>query len=277
MEASPLIEVRNVSFRYGHTKMALAGVNLVIPAGMRVALVGSNGAGKSTLFLHLNAILRPAHGQLLFRGQPYQYNRQFVGALRQKVGLVFQDPDTQLFADNVLDDVMFGPVNLELTVAEARKRAMDALTSVQMQDCADSPTHFLSHGQKKRVAIAGILAMDPDVMIMDEPTAGLDYPSMVRLRETINELYRAGKTLLIATHDIDWAWEWADLVYVMAKGQVIAGGRPEDILNCEEHLQLGFSRPIVGKIYSSLVETAVDRQQKVPRNIDDLLAVLRSR
>ncbi len=269
--ATPLIEVQNVKFGYRYDKLALNDVNLSIPDGVRVAFVGPNGAGKSTLFLHLNAILRPISGQLLYQGQRFQYSRSAITALRQKVGLVFQDPDTQLFAGSVLDDVLFGPMNLGMSVKQAEKRALDALGSVQMTDYAGEPVHFLSHGQKKRVAIAGVLAMKPQILVMDEPTAGLDYPGITNLSEIMDKLYVAGQTLVVATHDIDWAWRWADLVYVLSQGQVIAGGRPENILNTEQHASLGFARPVVGEIYSCLSNI----NGSVPRTADELVALLK--
>lgn len=268
---TPLIEVRNVKFGYRYDKLALNDISLSVPAGARVAFVGPNGAGKSTLFLHFNAILRPVSGQLLYQGQRFQYSRTAITALRQKVGLVFQDPDTQLFASSVLDDVLFGPMNLGMSVKQAEKRAWEALEAVQMADYAGEPVHFLSHGQKKRVAIAGVLAMKPHMLVMDEPTAGLDYPGIINLSEIMDRLYTAGQTLVVATHDIDWAWRWADLVYVLAQGQIVAGGKPEDILNTDRHASLGFARPVVGEIYSSLS----NKSGPVPRTADELVSLLK--
>lgn len=274
---TPLLEIRDITFRYGFDRLALTGASLSIPAGGRVALVGPNGAGKSTLFLHMNAILRPLSGQLLYQGQPYRYSKDFLSMLRQKVGLVFQDPDTQLFAGNVLDDVLFGPMNMDLSQGEAMRRAEAALAAVSMLDYKSEPVHFLSQGQKKRVAIAGVLAMTPDVLVMDEPTAGLDYPGLLSLRQIMDEIHQAGKTLVVATHDIDWAWAWADLVYVLAKGQVIAGGNPRDILNNEKHQEMGFARPVLGELYSKLSRSQILKQgsSPMPRTAEELVALLR--
>lgn len=276
----PLIDIQNITFRYRYDKLALDGTSLSVPAGSRVALVGPNGAGKSTLFLHINAILRPQSGLLLYQGQPYRYSRGAVSALRQKVGLVFQDPDTQLFAGNVFDDVLFGPANMGLTISEAHRRAEAALASVDMLGQKSEPIHFLSQGQKKRVAIAGILAMDPAVLVMDEPTAALDYPGLTSLQEIMDMLHRAGKTLVVATHDIDWAWAWADMVYVLAQGQVIAGGQPREILNRPDHASLGFARPIIGAIHASMRQQGILPNEKagsVPRTADELVALLKER
>lgn len=275
MQTYPLLEAQNVEFSYRFDKTALNGVNLTIPAGKRVAFVGPNGAGKSTLFLHFNAILRPTAGKLLYKGQPFKYSRADITLLRQKIGLVFQDPDTQLFAGSVLDDVLFGPMNLGMSVKAAEEKARAALEAVQMIGYANEPVHFLSHGQKKRVAIAGVLAMQPDILVMDEPTAGLDFPGMQNLSEIMDNLHRQGTTLAVATHDIDWAWRWADLVYVLSNGQVIAGGAPEAILNSTEHAGQGFARPVIGEIYSSLA--GQNRTNGgIPRTAAELVALLKN-
>jgi len=276
MTTSPLIDIQNVSFCYRYDKLALNGASLSIPAGSRVALVGSNGAGKSTLFLQINAILRPQSGTLYYCGQPYSYSRQAVNTLRQKVGLVFQDPETQLFAATVLDDVLFGPMNMGLSPAEARLQAETALTLVGLWDQRDDPIHFLSQGQKKRAAIAGILAMQPEILVMDEPAAALDYPSVMNLKETLAMLHRDGKTLLIATHDVDWAWQWADLVYVMSQGQVIAGGTPQEILARQDHAGLGFAKPMISELYTLLCKQGLlpDEPEQLPDTLEDLVARL---
>ncbi|SDF02983.1 energy-coupling factor ABC transporter ATP-binding protein [Sporolituus thermophilus] len=272
MSQQPILEVKNISFGYRKDKLVLRGVSLTVPAGARIALVGPNGAGKSTLFLHLNGILHPSSGQLLFKGEPYRYSRAFITRLRQKIGLVFQDQDTQLFAGSVLDDVLFGPMNLGLSPAEAEQRAAAALAAVQMAEFADEPVHFLSYGQKKRVAVAGVLAMDPEVLVMDEPTAGLDYPGTTVLRAILDELSRAGKTLIVATHDIEWVWSWADLVYVLVQGQIVAGGPPELVLNRSDHAAFGFARPLVGEIYSALVAAGFfSSRDKAPRSVAELV------
>jgi cobalt/nickel transport system ATP-binding protein len=278
MAVNPLIDVKDVSFCYHFDKPALAGASLSIPAGIRVALVGPNGAGKSTLFLHINAILRPQAGALSYQGKPYRYSRDFVSALRQKVGLVFQDPDTQLFASNVFDDVLFGPMNLGLSLAEARQRAEAALAAVGLLGQSREPVHFLSQGQKKRAAIAGVLAMEPEVLVMDEPTAALDYPGLLSLQEILDMLHRQGKTLVVATHDIDWAWGWADLVYVLAQGQVVAGGPPREILSRDDHASLGFARPIIGEIYASMHQQGLipsGTAKQMPRSVEELTALLK--
>ena len=159
MTSVPILEAKNVCFNYQTGKPVLKELNISIPAGARVAIVGPNGAGKSTLFLHFNAILQPTSGTLLFQGTPYDYSRKSVNRLRQKIGLVFQDPDDQLFSADVTRDVSFGPMNLDLPEAEVRARVEEALGVLSITHLADRPTHQLSYGERKRVALAGAVAM----------------------------------------------------------------------------------------------------------------------
>ena len=243
MSVTPILEAKEVCFHYQAGKLVLKNLNLSIPAGSRVALVGPNGAGKSTLFLHFNAILQPTTGAMLFQGQPYDYSRASVNRLRQKIGLIFQDQDMQLFAPTVLDDVLFGPMNMGCTLAEAEQAARQAVETVEMTEYLNDPVHFLSPGQKKRVALAGVLAMQPDVLVMDEPTAGLDYAGNVNLSAIMDRLHKKGKTLIVSTHDIDWVMDWADLVIAMLDGQVAACGSPAEVLLRDDHAELGFARP----------------------------------
>lgn len=238
-----ILSATTVSFAYRTGRAVLDNISLRIEAGSRVAFIGPNGAGKSTLFLHFNAILQPTDGTLYFRGNPFDYSRQSVNHLRQKVGLVFQDQDMQLFAATVLDDVLFGPMNMGLTLREAEKAARNALETVEMSEFANEPVHFLSPGQKKRVALAGVLAMEPEVLILDEPTAGLDYAGSLNLCAILGELNKAGTTLLVATHDTDWALGWADQVVALNEGRIAASGAAQEVLLRDDHAQLGFARP----------------------------------
>jgi cobalt/nickel transport system ATP-binding protein len=275
---TPLIAADNLTFRYRPgAACALAGASLAVPAGSRVAVVGPNGAGKSTLFLHLNAILRPDGGLLRYQGRPYRYDRASLAALREKIGLVFQDPDTQLFAGTVLDDVLFGPLNMGLTPAEASRRAEAALDAVGMSGHRDAPVHFLSAGQKKRAAIAGVLAMESAVLVMDEPTAGLDHPGLESLRAILAGLHAAGKTLVVATHDIDWAWSWADCVHVLAAGRTIAAGAPAAILARPDHAALGFARPVLAELAGALGDRGLLPPDAAPRTAAELIALINAK
>jgi cobalt/nickel transport system ATP-binding protein len=213
-----------LSYTYDGGYVGLDGLSLSVHTGRRLAVVGPNGAGKTTLLLHLNGTLRPGAGRVLVNGAPGTYGRQGLTAWRQVVGLVFQNPDEQLFAGTVAQDVSFGPLNLGLSELEARTRVGEALRALDIEALRDRPTHMLSFGQKKRAAIAGAVAMRPEVLIIDEPLAGLDPSGAEHLLEVLRCLHEAGTTLILATHDMALAYEWADDVAVLRSGRVVAQG-----------------------------------------------------
>lgn len=208
---------------------ALCGASLALPAGCRVALLGRNGSGKTTLLLHGNGILRPNRGCVRIGGEPARYDRHGLMALRAQVGVVFQNPDDQLFSASVAQDISFGPLNLGLGASEARRRVDAAAALCGIADLCDRPTHALSGGQKVRVALAGVLAMEPRVLLADEVVAGLD-PWMQRQALAIfDSLARRGVTIVLSTHDLDLARRWPDLAVVMADGAVAAADTPARI------------------------------------------------
>jgi cobalt/nickel transport system ATP-binding protein len=215
----------------GQRNEALAGASLAVRQGTRLALLGGNGSGKSTLLLHLNGTLRPAMGEVRWQGRMLDYSRRGLAALRQSVALVFQDPDDQLFAGTLAQDVSFGPLNLGLDAAEAVRRVAAALAAVGLADLGALPPHMLSHGQRKRAAIAGALAMHPAVLILDEPTAGLDPEGIDILLDHLDALHGQGMTVVFSTHDLRLARHWADEVAMMRQGQVIAHGVAERVLD----------------------------------------------
>ena len=221
-----VLSAEGVTFAYPDGTVALRSLTVRFPRNRRVAILGANGSGKSTLFLTLNGILKPSEGQVLLGGQPVRYDRAGLNDLRRRVGLVFQDPDSQLFAASVRQDISFGPINLGLSEAEVRARVEAAITDTQIEELADRPTHLLSYGQKKRVAIAGVIAMDPDVIVADEPTAGLDPEATARLLHLLNRLHQGGRTIVISTHDVELALAWADGVVVLRRGELLAQGAP---------------------------------------------------
>ncbi|HSH79693.1 MAG TPA: ATP-binding cassette domain-containing protein [Herpetosiphonaceae bacterium] len=227
--AAPLFELADVHFGYGDGTEALRAVSLTVKAGNRVALVGGNGAGKSTLLLLLNGMLRPRQGVVRFRGEALCYGRRALLELRREVGLLFQNPETQLLSGSVAQDIAFGPLNLGLGEAEVRQRVAAAAEAADVGDLLDRPTHALSGGQKMRVALAGVLAMEPAVLVADEPTAGLDPRSRDRLLAIFGRLHAQGTTLIIATHDLDFAYGWADTVVLLGNGQVVACGPPRTV------------------------------------------------
>jgi cobalt/nickel transport system ATP-binding protein len=221
------IEVHALHFAYPDGAPVLRGVSLSIAPGEKVALVGPNGAGKSTLLLHLNGILR---GEGRVAGCGREVTDRTLGEIRSAVGLVFQDPDDQLFSPTVFDDVAFGPIYQGLPEAQVRERVAAALTAVGMQDRAQRVSHHLSGGEKKRVAIATVLAMEPEVLVLDEPAAGLDPRAR---RGLIQLLARLPQTMLVATHDLRLVAELLPRTIVLDEGQVCADGPTDELLASE--------------------------------------------
>jgi cobalt/nickel transport system ATP-binding protein len=228
--AELILEARGVTYAYPGGVTALSGLNLAVERGRKLAVLGPNGAGKSTLLLHLNGTLKPAAGEIRLDGAIQGYSRAALTAWRKRVGLVLQEPDDQLFAASVAEDVSFGPLNLGLGEAETRQRVAWALDALGIGELADRATHMLSFGQKKRVAIAGALAMEPEVLLLDEPLAGLDHQGGKRLLAALEDLARAGTTLVFSTHEVDLAHGFADRVALFVDGTVIAQGEAQAVL-----------------------------------------------
>ncbi|MCC7164652.1 MAG: ATP-binding cassette domain-containing protein [Anaerolineae bacterium] len=233
------IEVRNLIFKYPDGTHALDGVTFSIAPGEKVALVGPNGAGKSTLILHLNGILS-GNGEVKVAGLEVNQNGN-LGKVRAAVGLVFQDPDDQLFSPTVFDDVAFGPIYQGLSEAQVRERVDRALAAVRMQEYAGRVSHHLSVGQKKRIAIATVLSMEPEILVLDEPSAGLDPRARRSLIHLLREL---PQTMLIATHDLRMVMELLPRTLIMDGGRIVADGATEKILQDEPLLTAhGLEKP----------------------------------
>ncbi len=197
--------------------------HIAVSSGSRLALLGENGSGKTTLLRCLSGAHGPTAGRVVVDGIALSHNASGLRGHRQRVQLVLQDPDDQLFSADVRADVSFGPINLGLDDAEVRVRVAEALELLDVTELADRPVHQLSYGQRKRVAIAGAVAMRPQVLLLDEPTAGLDPRAVTTLRAALSNLEARGTTVVVSTHDIDFAWEWADEVGVVVDGIVHQG------------------------------------------------------
>jgi cobalt transport protein ATP-binding subunit len=219
------IEVRDLRFSYPDGHVALRGVTLAIEPCEKVALVGPNGAGKSTLMLHLNGILK---GQGEVRVCSWSLDNGNLGKVRAAVGLVFQDPDDQLFSPSVFEDVAFGPLHMGIAESEVRERVARALAAVGMDGYAGRVSHHLSTGEKKRIAIATVLSMNPEILVLDEPSAGLDPRAR---RGLINLLRDLPQTMLVSTHDLLLVRELFARTVIMDHGQIVADGPTETILN----------------------------------------------
>ncbi len=225
LEAEPDLDVRGLAHVYPDGHQALYGVDLRMDRGERVAMLGPNGAGKTTLVLHLNGILRPSAGTVRVAGLPVE--GPHLREVRRQVGLVFQDPDDQLFLSTVADDVAFGPRNLGLRGEALERRVREALHRVGMADYADRPPHHLSFGQRRRVAVATVLAMHPSVLVLDEPSSNLDPASRRELAEIVRGLE---VTVLMVTHDLPYALELCPRSVVLSDGVVVADGPTREVL-----------------------------------------------
>ena len=221
----PAIEIRELTFAYPDGHVALASVDLTIEPGERVAVLGPNGAGKTTLVLHLNGIHSATSGEVRISGLPVAKPR--LKEIRRRVGIVFQDPDDQLFMPTVRDDVAFGPANLGLRGAELDQRVAEALAAVGMDDCADRPPHHLSFGQRRRVAAATVLAMRPDILVLDEPSSNLDPAARREFADIVRSLEM---TTLMVTHDLPYALELCERAVILDEGRLVADGPTRDLL-----------------------------------------------
>lgn len=228
-----IIEVKNLSFAYSHGTLVLNDINLSIEKGEFIGILGANGCGKTTLLKQINRLLKPIQGAIFFKGvKAISINKEEFFAA---INMVFQNPDDQLFADTVANDIAFGPTNMGLSKEAVKKKVKEALNQVGMREFSERPIHTLSLGEKKRICLAGVLAMGPEVLLLDEPTSSLDpmgVSSIMHLLRKINQ--EEGKTLIMATHCVDLVPLFVDRVFIMSKGRIIRGGRPEVIFSESE-------------------------------------------
>lgn len=244
-----IVEATAVTYAYDETHV-LKGVDLKISAGERLALLGANGSGKSTLLRMLAGASKPNSGEVRLDGIAYKYSRHGRNTVRRSVQMVTQDPDEQIFAASVFADVSFGPVNLGLENEEVERRVREALGTAEITDLAERVPHQLSYGQRKRVALAGALAMHPRVLLLDEPSAGLDPQATRKLAHTLDQLRDQGTAVVVATHDIDFAWNFADRAAVLADGKLRVGSKEEILADRRlvEHARLALPwAPVVSK------------------------------
>lgn len=276
MSDSALVALRGASFAYEDGPTVLDGLDFAIPEGRALALLGRNGSGKTTLMRLLSGGLRPRTGELTVAGRPVRHDRKGLTRLRTTVQLVVQDPDDQLFAASVAQDVSFGPLNLGLPDPEVRARVDEALAALDITALADRPTHLLSYGQRKRTAIAGAVAMRPRVLILDEPTAGLDPDGQERLLTTLDELRASGTTVVMATHDVDLALRWADDAALLTPSGAHTGPAASMLARTELLRQAGLRLPW-GIAAARLLrdQGLLTDDAPGPRTPDELAAVVR--
>ncbi|MBK3493726.1 ATP-binding cassette domain-containing protein [Viridibacillus sp. YIM B01967] len=270
-------DIQHLTHCYADGTVALEDLSLSIKKGKKIALLGNNGAGKSTLFQHLNGILEPTSGTIHFKGKQMKYGRKALLELRQQVGIVFQDPDSQLFSGTVRQDISFGPMNLGWSKEKVVKQVEWAMQETEVTSLQQKPIHFLSLGQKKRVAIAGVLAMKPDVFILDEPSAGLDPYYSKQILALLNTIHEEYKTIILSTHDVHFAYEWSDEIIVMSDGKILYHGDPISIFKRPELLkQAHLEKPWIFETAEQLQQNGLlASDAPMPRNKEQLFLQLK--
>lgn len=275
--SSIILEARDIRYRYPRGMEAIRGISFHIRRGEKIALVGPNGAGKSTLLTMFNGMIRPESGMMLFDNQPIQYDAASLRMLRKRVGFVLQNPDRQIIAPTVYQDVAFGPTNLGYSEPEVREAVTRTLRHVGLEGFERRPPHQLSGGEKKRVAIAGVLAMDPDVLVFDEPTSGLDPSGSEDIMELLDELNHEGKTIIISTHDVELVYPWADKAILMLGGQILQEDVPEVAFGkpgCVRKAHL--SLPTLLELHLEMQKRGFLLQGKKPRTVLDMMQCIES-
>lgn len=266
-----VLTFEDVRFSYPGRPASLKGISFSIKKGKKVAVVGPNGAGKTTLLLMCNGTLVPEKGKIFVNGEEIAYDRASLRDVRTRVGLVFQNSDSQLFAPSVFSDVAFGPMNLHLPEEEIRERVSDSLFAVGLAGYEKRPPHHLSGGEKKRVAIAGILAMRPDILVADEPTASLDPATAAEIMDLLDELHEDGTTILLSTHDVELAYRWADEVILLADGKVLHQGQPAEVFTDYDLMKTArMTPPILLDLYLELVRRSILVPGIPPKGIPEM-------
>ena len=268
-----ILKAENLYFSYDdENSHSLNGLSLEIKRGQKVAFMGSNGSGKSTFFLCCNGIHRPSSGTLYFDGEPVTYDKKGLLKLRSKVGIVFQDPDNQLFSASVYQEISFGILNLGVSEEDAKKEVEEVIDHLEITPFRHKPTHSLSGGQKKQVSIADILVMHPDIIILDEPAAALDPKHTTMVNHIVNRLTEAGITVLMATHDVNYAYEWADEIMLFHEGKVLMHGTPADVFSNKAVLaRTNLEPPAVLELFDSLCMKGILKPTlPVPKNLKTL-------
>jgi cobalt/nickel transport system ATP-binding protein len=257
-----LLAFEQIDYTYtGSNHPAIANLSLSIPQGKRCALIGQNGCGKTTLFLLANGLYQPQRGRIIWQQQPLKYDRGALIKLRQQIGLVFQNPEQQIVATTVEEDISYGLYNLGLETNEIARRVRQTLDDFNLNEVAQTPIHHLSLGQKKRVSIADVMVLEPELLLLDEPTAYLDPRHTRILLNTLERIYERGTTIVMATHDLDLVYRWADWVFLMDRGKLIVEGTPTEVFSQSDILDaLDFHRPIAWEVMTE-IQHAIEHLQ----------------
>ncbi|KXG44342.1 energy-coupling factor ABC transporter ATP-binding protein [Tepidibacillus decaturensis] len=274
MESS-IIELENVIYQYPNGTVALDRLTLKISNSKKAALIGHNGAGKSTLLGHINGIYRPTTGKVIVNQKEIRYSRLELNRLRRKVGIVFQDPEQQLFSSNVWEDIAYGLKNLNVPDKMIQEKVQFIMEYLHITHLVQRPIHYLSLGEKKLVALAGVLVMEPEILLLDEPTAYLEPKAIERLIQFLEE-ESSSKLILLSTHDLELAYQWADHLIVLKNGKKLKEGTPMEIFSDATILrESGLKLPILLEIYQELLkQKRIDSSIKPPTSSTELLSLL---
>ncbi len=270
---NPYFRLSEVSYQYPDGTWAIKELTVDIPQNAKIAVLGQNGSGKSTFFQLLMGLIKPTSGQIEFQNEKLHYTKKALKELRQKIGLVFQDADNQLFAGTVKQDIAIGPFNLGWSVEKINEMTEKAIELTQLEELKNKPIHFLSGGQKKRVSIAGVYAMNPSIFLLDEPTGGLDHYFTTQMLEYLRQLENNKRTFLLSTHDINLAYEWADLFIVFDKGKIIYFGEAQGLFEKDDLLrQAHLEKPWVFELANHFIMNGYPfSQEAFPKTKNDLL------
>jgi cobalt/nickel transport system ATP-binding protein len=263
------IKTIELEYIYADGTHALSGINFEAKQSEKVAVLGPNGSGKTTLFYHFNGLIKPTRGEVLVFNE--KIGKTNIDEVRKRVGIVFQEAENQLFAPTVFEDVAFGPKNLGLDTEEIKNRVSEVLRRFDIGNLAGKNPTNLSAGQKKRAAIAGVVAMEPEVLALDEPTSGMDASGITDTMEILDELNGEGKTIIISTHDSDLAASWADRVYILNKGKVFRSGAPKNIFADDKLVaEAGLRQPVIVQTYREFKARGISKGE-VPLSVLDFM------
>lgn len=254
-----ILKAEDLHFSYDDDDShSLNGLSVEIRRNRKIAVMGANGSGKSTFFLCCTGICRPQSGKMYLNGEEYSYTKKGLLDVRSKIGIVFQDPDNQLFSASVYQEISFGILNLGVPEEQARKEVEDVIDYLEITPFRHKPTHALSGGQKKQVSIADILVMHPDIIILDEPAAALDPRHTTMVNHIVNQLTEQGITVLMATHDVNYAYEWADEILLFHEGKILMHGTPAQVFSNRAALkQTNLEPPVVLELFDSLCKKQI--------------------
>lgn len=259
-----MFKISNLTYKYEKKSIALNNISMDFSRGDVIGIIGSNGSGKSTLFMNMMGILQPNQGEISFRGKKLEYDKKSLYKLRKEVGIVFQDPEKQIFYSKVYDDIAFALRNIGMDERTIKERINKALVDVNGLEFINKPVHFLSFGQKKRVAIASVIAMENDIVLLDEPTAGLDPVSTRAIVDIINRLKSNNVKIVISSHDMNLIYEICDYVYILNKGNITNCGSTKDVFVDEEKINdAGLELPWLVKLHKNMGLPLFDREDEL--------------